>query len=174
MWLMYAKFVWIVYLTRNWNWANWNFKIQFWENKQMCFIVPHAWGTVKQMQPIFLSRIRSTVNLSCSTLYYFYEWKKSLLSLSVLRKLMFLCYTQDYNKKYIFRLTVPHLPYPKYKFSPYVLEFKSLVTMNNCLLFNQMPNGERKYNKNCRRVSTLIKTEHAEILFDWHLNVSCN
>jgi hypothetical protein len=34
------------------------------ENINGCFIVPHAWSTVKQMQPIFLSRIRSTGNLS--------------------------------------------------------------------------------------------------------------
>jgi hypothetical protein len=36
--------------------------------------------------------------------------EKSLLSLSVVRKFIFLCYTQDCNEKYIFRLTVPHPP----------------------------------------------------------------
>jgi hypothetical protein len=84
-------------------------KYSFEKNKQMCFIVPHAWVTMKQMQPIFLSSIRSTGNLSWSTLYYFYEGK-NLLSLLVLRKFIFLCYTQDYNEKYTFRFTVPHPP----------------------------------------------------------------
>jgi hypothetical protein len=35
--------------------------------------------------------------------------EKNLLSLSVLTKFIFLCYTQD-NEKYIFRFTVPHPP----------------------------------------------------------------
>jgi hypothetical protein len=42
-------------------------KYSFEKNKEMYFIVPHAWGTVKQMHPIFLYRIRSTGNLSWST-----------------------------------------------------------------------------------------------------------
>jgi hypothetical protein len=36
--------------------------------------------------------------------------EKSLLSLSVIRKFIFLYYTQDYSEKYIFHFTVPDPP----------------------------------------------------------------
>jgi hypothetical protein len=106
---MYAKFVWIVYLTRNWNWANSNFKIQFWRNREVYFAViltlfhcAPLRGTVKQMQPIFRFITLGTGNLS----WKFHE--KCLFSLSVFRNFIFLCYIQDYNEKNIFRFIVPH------------------------------------------------------------------
>jgi hypothetical protein len=75
----------------------------------MCFIVPHAWDTVKQMQHILYLEFEA-LEIRPDLHYITFMNEKILLNLSVLRKFIFLCYTQDYNEKYIFHFTLPHPP----------------------------------------------------------------